>query len=243
MYAQIERPKENKSRIVTNSDAQKKSNVNQGFAFVDNRLEAIRQRKLQKGINDRSKIVQKKKNTTYGEKNSVIQRVVAIAGSAGAGVVSATITYADLGTGTSPSVASNLIPSHAHALGVAVGAGHPYHHERGHLIGRQLGGDGGDVNNLVGLSDGTNAPLMADIEGEVRDILTAAGAGSSVWVVVTVSYAAGDYAGPAAAPHVAGMVGKISYDVYDHAPPGHTRLYHTEYPNGVLKNHHAAGCC
>ena len=38
MYAQVEKPKENKSRAVANSVAQKKSNVKQGFGFVDNRL-------------------------------------------------------------------------------------------------------------------------------------------------------------------------------------------------------------
>lgn len=37
MYEQVEKPKENKSRAVTNSVAQKKSDVKQGFGFVDNR--------------------------------------------------------------------------------------------------------------------------------------------------------------------------------------------------------------
>jgi hypothetical protein len=178
--------------------------------------------------------------------SAVIQRLVAITYNVGAPPVttaSATITYADLGTGTAPSVASNLIPSHAHALGVAVGAGHPYHHERGHLIGRQLGGSGADVNNLVGLSDGSNAPLMADMEGVFAQALRAAGAGSSIWVRVSVTYAAGDYNGPVAAPHVAGMVGRIDYEIYDHAPPGNTLIISATYPNGVVKNHHGAGCC
>ncbi|GAA80814.1 hypothetical protein [Pseudoalteromonas sp. BSi20495] len=54
MYAQVEKPKENtssdhwrKSRAVPNSVAQKKSNVKQGFGFVDNRPEAIAQRRKQ----------------------------------------------------------------------------------------------------------------------------------------------------------------------------------------------------
>jgi hypothetical protein len=37
MYEQVEKPKENKSRAVANSVAQKKSNIKQGFGFVDNR--------------------------------------------------------------------------------------------------------------------------------------------------------------------------------------------------------------
>jgi hypothetical protein len=84
---------------------------------------------------------------------------------------------------------------------------------------------------------------MADIEFFVTTILTAAGAGASVWVEVTVSYNGADYNGPAAAPHVPGMVGAIIYRVYDQAPPIHTLLYETGYPNGVVRNHAAAGCC
>lgn len=37
MYAQMEKPKENKSRAIANSVAQKKSSEKQGFGFVDNR--------------------------------------------------------------------------------------------------------------------------------------------------------------------------------------------------------------
>lgn len=47
MYAQVEKTKENKSRVVANSVTQKKSNGKQGFGFVDNRYEATTQRQLQ----------------------------------------------------------------------------------------------------------------------------------------------------------------------------------------------------
>ncbi len=47
MYAQIEKSKENKTKTVGNYVAQKKSGVQQGFGFVDNRSEAIAQRKLE----------------------------------------------------------------------------------------------------------------------------------------------------------------------------------------------------
>lgn len=43
MYAQVDKSKENKSRAVANSVAQKKSNRKQGFGFVDNRPEVINQ--------------------------------------------------------------------------------------------------------------------------------------------------------------------------------------------------------
>jgi len=73
MYAQIEKPKENKSRAVANSVVQKKNSAKQGFGFVDNRTEAVAQRKLQDIANnnsqiDRSKVVQKMAN------NTVVQR-------------------------------------------------------------------------------------------------------------------------------------------------------------------------
>lgn len=55
MYDQVEKPKENKSRGVANSVSQKKSSAKQGFEFVDNRPEAIMQRKF-KGMLYDSKI-------------------------------------------------------------------------------------------------------------------------------------------------------------------------------------------
>jgi hypothetical protein len=47
MYAQVEKPKDNKSRAVDISVAQKNRNVRQGFGFVDKRLQAIAQRKIE----------------------------------------------------------------------------------------------------------------------------------------------------------------------------------------------------
>lgn len=49
MYEQVEKTKENKSRVVANSVKQKKSNGVQGSGFVNNRPKAIEQRMLQKG--------------------------------------------------------------------------------------------------------------------------------------------------------------------------------------------------
>lgn len=48
MYEQIEKPKGDKRRSVANSVAQKKSNVKQGFGFVDNRPEALKQNEIQR---------------------------------------------------------------------------------------------------------------------------------------------------------------------------------------------------
>jgi len=69
MYAQVEKSKENKSRAIAKSLAQKKSNVKQGFGFIDNRPNTITQRKLQEVINGAQ--TKQLKNTN----DSVIQRV------------------------------------------------------------------------------------------------------------------------------------------------------------------------
>lgn len=60
MYSQVEKQRGNKSRAVANSVAQKKSNGKQGFGFVDNRPDAVAQRKLQEMINNSSQVRQLK---------------------------------------------------------------------------------------------------------------------------------------------------------------------------------------
>lgn len=40
----------------------------------------------------------------------------------------------------------------------------PHHHQRGHLIGKQLGGSGRDPRNLVTLTEGSNHPFMYEYE-------------------------------------------------------------------------------
>ena len=52
MYTKVEKPKENKSKSVANAIGQKKSIGKQGFRFVDNRPEAVAQRKLQEMANN-----------------------------------------------------------------------------------------------------------------------------------------------------------------------------------------------
>ncbi len=51
MYAQVEKPKENKSQAVANSVTQKKGTLKQDYSIINNRPEAIAQRKLQKILN------------------------------------------------------------------------------------------------------------------------------------------------------------------------------------------------
>lgn len=47
MYEQVKKSKQNKSRAVANAVAQKKSNMKQGFGFVDNRPNTVAHKKLQ----------------------------------------------------------------------------------------------------------------------------------------------------------------------------------------------------
>ncbi len=58
MYEQVEKTKENKSRVVANSVTQKKSNGKQGFGFVNNRSAASAQRKLQEMVYSGSRVKQ-----------------------------------------------------------------------------------------------------------------------------------------------------------------------------------------
>jgi hypothetical protein len=58
MNMRIEEPKDNKSGTIANSVFQNQSSVGQGFGFVDNRLEAIAQRKLQGIVNNSSQVKQ-----------------------------------------------------------------------------------------------------------------------------------------------------------------------------------------
>jgi hypothetical protein len=64
MYAQVEKPKENKSTAVANPVAKKRNSGKQGFEFVDNRSKAIVQKKLQKMANNNPQEIQLKSNTS-----------------------------------------------------------------------------------------------------------------------------------------------------------------------------------
>jgi hypothetical protein len=64
MYEQVEKPKENKSMITENSVTQKKGNGNRGFSFVDNRPEAVAQRKTQDLLDRSQSVIQQKTKFT-----------------------------------------------------------------------------------------------------------------------------------------------------------------------------------
>lgn len=54
MYAHVEKQRENKSRAIANSITQKKRDEKQSFGLIDNRPEAVTQRKLQELANNKT---------------------------------------------------------------------------------------------------------------------------------------------------------------------------------------------
>lgn len=69
------------------------------------------------------------------------------------------------------------------------GGKHPYHHNRGHLIGKQFGGIGG-LKNIVTLTDGSNHPQMSIHENALAGII-AANPGNIYAYKVTAHYMGG----------------------------------------------------
>ena len=77
MYAQVVKPKENKSLSVDNAVSQKQGNVGSVFQFVDNRPEAIAQRKLQDMANNSPQSKQATRLQAMTDNNSVkLQRPI-----------------------------------------------------------------------------------------------------------------------------------------------------------------------
>ena len=74
MYAQVEKPKGNKSRAVANSVTQNKIENMSTFQFVDNRPESIQMRKLQKLVNNSPQVQQLKALQNLAIANSVVRK-------------------------------------------------------------------------------------------------------------------------------------------------------------------------
>lgn len=76
MYVQVEKPKENKGKAVANSIAQKKNNMKQWVGFVDNRPEAIEQRKRQKSF--KNSVQEKTECKLFGMSDDSIEKQFSI---------------------------------------------------------------------------------------------------------------------------------------------------------------------
>jgi len=71
MYAQKEKPKENKSRAVANSVGQKKSNVKQGFGFIDNRNNCSLNKIIQKNGKEPPTTDERTKSAVVGDRHTI----------------------------------------------------------------------------------------------------------------------------------------------------------------------------
>ncbi len=76
MYEQVEKPKENKSKTVANSVSQKQSRGGSTFQVVDNRPEAVAQRKLQEIAQNRPKEKQAGQLKSMADNHSAQQQLI-----------------------------------------------------------------------------------------------------------------------------------------------------------------------
>ena len=164
MYTQVAKSKENKSRAVTNSVTQKKSNMKQGFGFVnnrpktefvDNRSVALAQKKLQGLVNNSSQgkqIAQMQPTTNVkgvpvNHNAGVIQRVTTVT------VTNTTNDY-DSGWVQAETQSTGVEDEpRAEAQAVAAIAGGSW--VGGHMVNDRLGGTGG-FENIVPIESSMN---------------------------------------------------------------------------------------
>ncbi|MDG0803407.1 hypothetical protein [Pectobacterium polaris] len=155
MYSQEEKPKENKNRAVADSITQKKSNVKQGVGVVDNRPEAIAQKKLQELMNDspqRKHITQLQSMTNVNGKSAsqntgVIQRVQTM-------TITNTVDNYDSGWLQAETQSTGVGPGpRLEAQTVAQIAGGYW--IGGHMVNDRLGGGGG-FGNIVPITSSMN---------------------------------------------------------------------------------------
>ena len=182
MYEQVEKPKENKSRAAANQVTQKKSNVKQGFGFVDNRSENISQLKLQEMTHRHSvqprQPIQKKQidctiqrqvdvlmGTNTAKKKQVYARgdVEGFQGGTAAGKTGwvgvtkyrARYTISDDDNHEDKGESGTLDNDFTNP-------------EAGHILANQNGGDGGDPENVFAQDGGTNNGVYKSFENDMR---------------------------------------------------------------------------
>jgi hypothetical protein len=183
MYAQIEKPKEDKSKTVVNSVVQKKGLGKQWVGFVGNRPEAIAQRK---SINSRISTNNQQKPTgppvitvmpRNSSKNSVMQKQTNIAH------VSRTLKWGQKTGIVGQSVTAYLDPAYRKVGTATATSADDYtdldkkaalynggNWARGHLLNHDLGGKG-KTFNLYPITAGANRRHSENVEQEVKKLL------------------------------------------------------------------------
>jgi len=155
MFEQVDKPKENKNRAVADSITQKKSNVKQGPGVVDNRPEAIAQKKRQGLMNDspqRKHITQLQLMTNVNgmpvrQYAGVIQRVQTM-------TIANTVDNYDSGWVQAETQSTGVGPGpRLEAQRVAQIAGGSW--IGGHMVNDRLGGGGG-FGNIVPITSSMN---------------------------------------------------------------------------------------
>ncbi len=119
-----------------------------------------------------------------------------------------------------------------------VGGGHPNHHQRGHLIGKQFGGPG-TLNNLVTLTDGTNHPAMTLYENALAATVKAAGA-QTFFYKVTPTYNGGFTKNNGAGVNIIKHPAPSKVTLYaKNLATGAVIYNNISINNGLLQNHKA----
>lgn len=184
MYEQIEKPKENKDRVVANFVTQKKRGGQQGFGFVDKRLEVVAQRKHQEMVNISPQAINNMELQTAQLKNTNIKHTTGTINAMGADRVVGKKMEAELNpkepvVGSATGVNSDWMKwirnQYPNANVV-----------RGHLLNHDLGGFAIE-ENLYPISTLANADHSAKVEQNVKGALSWADQVADRWVEYNVT--------------------------------------------------------
>lgn len=203
MNTHADKTHENKRQSVANAVSQKKSDSKSTFQFEDNRPEAIQMRKLQEMASNRSqaKQVTPMQNNTS---TNTIQRIVdvsLVSNNDDKKKIRAEGKVKDFKGGTTAGnygwVGVTRYRSEYEISDkkyINTGEVGPLHNdftnpERGHVLAKQNGGDGGDPENVFAQDGGTNNGVYKSFEMEMRKDLNLYGKNANVKFT---SYLAGD---------------------------------------------------
>ncbi len=188
MYAQAEKPKENKSRAIANSAVQNTSRVKQTLAFVDNRSEAIQMKELCKpdACEPPSKTIMQCKTPTVVNRRDGNTKIELVA----AGKVSEFSGGDDPGgegwNGVEIYQADCQIDGHTEAKTDPLDNNYLQAHA-GHVLAKQNGGYG-DKDNIFAQDGGVNTTgPWRTFENDMRSALDEAGDDDDVQFIMLMA--------------------------------------------------------
>lgn len=174
MHAQVEKTKENKSKAAANNVAQKKSNVKQGFGFVDNRPGSFVQKHLVELVNNSSGPIQRQVNVYLQSSSTPKKKVIKAQGK-----------VEDFKDGTGAGDEGWLGVEKYRARYEVESTDGKYENEgkvgplknkfteanRGHVLAKRNGGDGQDEENIFAQDGGANNGTYKSFEAEMSSTL------------------------------------------------------------------------